>query len=316
MRLQNDKSVIAGRPAMSVPCKCCGADTVPFANIDANRSCADVNGRVFPPSARSISYLRCRRCDFIFTPDFDDCSDSEITEQIYNSEYIIADPDFKEVRPKSMSEMMSNEMAALKGGISALDYGGGNGTFARFMVQAGFAFQCADPYFGASVEAARQFDLVTSFEVMEHTIDPKATLETMLSYLRPDGVIWISTNLQPRDVTADWWYIGPRNGHFSIFSEQSLQQLTRRGGAFYLSLDRYNHLIFLDYRSEILKGILDPDRKEVVLYLASRRSLPSFLHTAKQIRHIPGCGGVGVRHLMRAVAWEAAQRAGVVPSEG
>jgi 2-polyprenyl-6-hydroxyphenyl methylase/3-demethylubiquinone-9 3-methyltransferase len=302
MRLRHEKSGSADRAELTAPCKCCGADTYSFANIDANRSCADSNGRVFPLSSRTISYLRCRRCGFIFTPDFDACSDKEISEQIYNSEYIIADPEFRTVRPKTMSEVMIKEIGMLKSSISALDYGGGNGTFAGLMSQAGFFYQCCDPYFGMSVEPAHQFDLVTAFEVMEHTLDPKVTLKTMLSYLKPDGLIWLSTALQPRNVKPSWWYIGPRNGHFSIFSEQSLIELASRCGVHYFQ------------KSEIANYILNADRRETILYLSSRRGFASLLNTARQIKQVRTSGRSGMRHWMRAIAWEAFQRTGVFPS--
>jgi 2-polyprenyl-6-hydroxyphenyl methylase/3-demethylubiquinone-9 3-methyltransferase len=42
-----------------------------------------------------------------------------------------------------------------------------------------------------------------------------------------------STLMQPANIDAiktNWWYIGPRNGHVSIYSEASLQHLATQAG--------------------------------------------------------------------------------------
>jgi 2-polyprenyl-6-hydroxyphenyl methylase/3-demethylubiquinone-9 3-methyltransferase len=66
---------------------------------------------------------------------------------------------------------------------------------------------------------------------MEHTSDPVSTLRDVASFLDQSGVLIFTTGIQPYDighVRAGWWYIAPRNGHLSIFSEPSLAEAGRR----------------------------------------------------------------------------------------
>ena len=71
-------------------------------------------------------------------------------------------------------------------GIRILDYGGGNGRLAQHLVARGLNASSWD------VMAADQhrplagnFDLVTCFEVMEHTTTPIETFAEILSFLTP-----------------------------------------------------------------------------------------------------------------------------------
>src|SRR5262249_4907915 len=87
---------------------------------------------------------------------------------------------------------------------------------------------------------------ITCIEVIEHTTDPVATLKDMASFLRPGGVILVGTTVQPTDIDIQrgrWWYIGPRNGHISIFSLSAMAEAARRAGlAFWVGA--YGNFLF------------------------------------------------------------------------
>ena len=70
--------------------------------------------------------------------------------------------------------------------------------------------------------------MITCFEVIEHTVSPRACLQDMASFLAPGGCIVFSQPVQPDDIEVirgAWWYIGPRNGHASIFTADALSRL-------------------------------------------------------------------------------------------
>lgn len=87
------------------------------------------------------------------------------------------------------------------------------------------------------------FDLVTCFEVIEHSPQPLATMTEMRDMLEIGGAIIIGQSLQPRNIDeigARWWYIAPRNGHVSIFADETFLVLSNlaaltyyRGTGFY-----------------------------------------------------------------------------------
>src|SRR6185437_5946365 len=61
----------------------------------------------------------------------------------------------------------------------------------------------------------------------------------------PDGCIVIGQTLQPEQILSvrgNWWYLAPRNGHVSTYTEEALEHLGREYGLlFYPS---YNEFAF------------------------------------------------------------------------
>ncbi len=105
------------------------------------------------------------------------------------------------------------------------------------MRAAGFHVEDYDPFSNPARPVGR-FDLVTCFEVIEHSTAPAETVADMDSFLAEGGAILFSQPLQPaniEEIRASWWYIGPRNGHVSIYTADALATLAARCGlAFHL----------------------------------------------------------------------------------
>ncbi len=78
-----------------------------------------------------------------------------------------------------------------------LDYGCGNGLFVTFLQSNGYAFANGfDPYIpeyaGTPLEPG-SFDIVTSYDVIEHVDNPKSYLETLISLVKPGGLLVLGT---------------------------------------------------------------------------------------------------------------------------
>ncbi len=283
-------------------CKCCGHRTTPFARVNANRTCADPNGPVvFPPSQDWVCYVQCRRCGFLFTDHFDGYSEADMLSRIYNDDYILADPDFAEKRPGELAAYFGDVLHPLRDRVEALDYGGGNGRFASAMRERGFRFDSFDPYFGDDVAREGTYDIVTCFEVLEHSRNPLGTLRSILECLKPGGAILFSTNLQPRLVTEDWSYIGPRNGHVSLFSERSLHVLAHKCDARFLPLNDWLHLMYFATFSSTARLLLNEWKANSVLYNASLRGISPVGHAILHIGTLGFPEAANPRHLVRAL---------------
>jgi len=110
-----------------------------------------------------------------------------------------------------------------------LDYGGGYGVFVRLMRDRGFDFYRYDTYceniFASTFDSndSSLYELITSFEVFEHMVDPIQEIEKMLKKGRS---IFFSTELQPKNINGadDWWYVMPETGqHIALYTEKSLR---------------------------------------------------------------------------------------------
>jgi hypothetical protein len=199
-------------------CKICNGNTAPFGACDFNKFCSTSEPMKFGFANVSINYNKCCDCDFIFTVDFDDWSEKDFSENIYNDDYIRVDGEYPVVRPQRMADNVSKLLKNFKN-ERLLDYGSGSGVFERKIRQSGFENVSSFDPFSNPIRPSGQFSIVTAFEVVEHSTDPIGIFTDMLSFANNEAIIIISTGLQPKNIAElglSWWYIAPRNGHVSI----------------------------------------------------------------------------------------------------
>jgi SAM-dependent methyltransferase len=206
---------------------------------------------------RSFVLRRCRECQFAFVADpwLDYAA-------IYDSAYYegrgadpLVDYHFELAEPKRT--IRAHEWAGIVKVVSRLttldartrwlDFGCGNGGLVRFSkatvgcASMGYeegaiaaAARAADiPILGPSELDALEgsFDVVTAIEVLEHVVEPLATLNHIRRLLRPGGVLFYTTgNARPfRDHLLTWSYFTPEI-HISLYEPASMDQALRRTG--------------------------------------------------------------------------------------
>ena len=184
---------------VSESCRICGAPCLPFDVVDFNKFCSQSNFYLFGTSGIFVEYVRCTRCCFVFTVFFDSWSTHDFSRFIYNDDYIHVDGEYALARPSRDAETFAR-MFGSHANSRILDYGGGAGVFAAKLRTLGFsAVETYDPY-TAPERPDGTFDILTCFEVLEHSPFPRATLQDMRALLRDDGFIIFSTGLQPTNI--------------------------------------------------------------------------------------------------------------------
>ena len=215
-------------------CKCCGDPASLYGVVDFNKNCLDVKHPALAFCGVPIYYHRCPACGFLFTTAFDGFTQEDFHHHIYNSDYILIDPDYRDARPRANAQSISNAFQGIEP-RRVLDYGGGEGLFAEIINSTGQRqVDTYDPFVPRFAERpAYKYDCILSFEVFEHTPHPEKTMRDMNELLTKDGLILFTTKLQPRDIDQhrlNWWYAAPRNGHVSLYSQASLQRLIQPFG--------------------------------------------------------------------------------------
>lgn len=232
------------------PCKICGGNAEWFDVVDFAKTCnaPDVypRGLVGTP----IYYSRCGRCGFIFTTHFDLFTADQWNEQVYNSAYIEADPDYVELRPRLNARFLELFLSGRKGSVVGLDFGGGNGLTTELLRRRGWRFDSYDPFGASTVSASnlRAYNVASAFEVFEHLTDPMGTIANILQMMSSDdALLIIGTGATDGRVDAarrlSWWYAGPRNGHVSLYSRKSLAEMAARFDLHFLSLSGGTHFM-------------------------------------------------------------------------
>lgn len=117
-----------------------------------------------------------------------------------------------------------------------VDYGGGYGLFVRMMRDKGFDFYLLDKHcenlfshnFEVTDSGTDRYELLTSYEVLEHLVDPLSEINNMLKY---SNSLLVTTELLPSPPPAleRWWYFGLDHGqHVSFYTPQALTAIAKK----------------------------------------------------------------------------------------
>jgi 2-polyprenyl-6-hydroxyphenyl methylase/3-demethylubiquinone-9 3-methyltransferase len=226
-------------------CKCCGAVALLDGYADFDRDCYNVNAQRGQVRGLPVPYYRCGQCDFAFTDAFDAWGPEDFATHIYNAEYELFDPNYASVRPQTTATLVQRLFPDTS--IRILDYGSGNGLTATLLRQAGYASVTEyDPFHGNPVKPEfGGFDLVVCVEVAEHSTQPLQLFAELGCYAAEGGAVYVSTK-DFADVKGRWvddWYVAPRNGHVSFYTQRTLQLLAASLGRDYQKVDAFRHLL-------------------------------------------------------------------------
>jgi hypothetical protein len=231
------------------PCKVCAGPAALWGVVDFHKSCEEARGIRFSLSGVPIYYRRCANCKFLFTDAFDDWNTEQFKTHIYNGEYKLVDPDYQTARPLANAGVVARLWGAIKAQTRVLDYGGGNDAFCAALRANGFL--TAVSYDPMVPEYARRpdqkFELVTCFETLEHLPDPAGGIASIIECAAETALIFITTCTPPKEfenIGLNWWYVGPRNGHISIFSKQALSHAFGQHGYKVASFSDNAHIAF------------------------------------------------------------------------
>ena len=211
---------------MIIPhCNICKGKAIYWGCVDINKSAEEINNTFLPYAGQAIYYKKCEECGHIFSTDFDKWSKQDFRDRIYNDDYIKVDPEYDGTRSRRDVQWFKQFCPDKQ--YKIIDYGAGNQVFGDELNKIGYQVTSWDPMWGTD-KPNEQFDIMTAFEVLEHTPTPIETVSEMISLLKPNGQIVFSTYVN--DVLQNkrnpmFWYLAPRNGHVCMYSYKSLEVL-------------------------------------------------------------------------------------------
>ncbi len=231
-------------------CPICAGTCSLFDVVDFNKSCEELRGKFLSLAGIPVYYARCGTCGFCFAPELARWKPEEFSEKIYNDEYVIVDPDYIEVRPRTNAANLITLFGDRIHSIKHLDYGGGAGLLAKLLRESDWNSTSYDPFADKNISAEQlgKFDLITAYEVFEHVPNVPELMSNLRALLAQDGLILFSTLLSDGNIhpgkRLNWWYASPRNGHISLFSRDSLSILAQKNGFNFGSFNAGFHAFF------------------------------------------------------------------------
>jgi hypothetical protein len=138
-------------------------------------------------------YLRCADCSLVFVPEQYFLSAAAEKAEYDLHENKPDDPGYR----RFLSRVYEPMLRRIDPNCHGLDFGSGPGpTLSVMLAEAGHRMAIYDIFYadeGSVLE--RQYDFITTTEVVEHLRTPRQTLETVWSCLKPGGTLGIMTKL-------------------------------------------------------------------------------------------------------------------------
>jgi hypothetical protein len=192
-------------------CKICGCDSQEIFNKTILKK-------------YNIQYFKCNNCDFIQTEK------EYWLEEAYSNSINSTDIGYMQRNIFYSKRLLILLHFVFKKNSKFLDYAGGYGVFVRLMRDNGFDFFWDDKFtqnlFAKGFESKNQanFDAVTLFEVFEHFDNPIKEIDAILKLT--DTIIF-STEIYPKIIPENWWYLGLDHGqHIALYSKKTFQYVS------------------------------------------------------------------------------------------
>lgn len=254
-RLQSDASLKAlfASPAQPVRCKVCGKeDLTRVGAVDFNRTGAEPPQ--FEPAGVPVPYWQCNACRFAWAPDLDGWDDELFRRFIYNEDYgRVETPENAAGRAANIASRLRHWLAGFPPSTRLLDYGCGPGLLVETMRKSGFQAAGYDRFQpGFQNPPGGTFDVITCFEVLEHVNRIEESVDDILRFLSPQGLLILGTFLVPKPFSLDWWYCAPRSGHVSLWTFESLSAVFHRRKLNVGSDGAMFHFVFSDAAKPIM----------------------------------------------------------------
>jgi glycosyltransferase involved in cell wall biosynthesis len=235
-------------------CKICNGEVSLFKTVDFSKSCL-TDGLLSCPIQVLVPYLKCESCGFMFTNFFDQFTELDWSEFVYNDEYFSKiDLDYLINRPKLNALAVDSLLGGKTKPWLGLDYGGGNGRTAEILRGYGYKFDNYDPFGDNLTTLGNEgyYNFCTAFEVFEHITEPHRVMEDISARCDKNKVaILIGTHTNDAYCNGrrefNWWYLSPRNGHVSLYSSTSLKLLASQHGFKCINISEQTHLITKGY---------------------------------------------------------------------
>jgi 2-polyprenyl-3-methyl-5-hydroxy-6-metoxy-1,4-benzoquinol methylase len=194
---------------------------------------------------KNVLLFRCANCKIVFSKLIP--SDHELTN--FYSKY----PDYGHISSITFSRynQLLNKFEKYRKLNNILDIGCGNGFFLDEAKKRGWnvygtefyersiticrdkKIEIAKGKFTTSSFPTIQFDVITSFEVIEHTHTPMEVINDVYSCLRQGGLVYITTpnfDSLSRHLLSDKWSVISYPEHLTYFNSFSLKYLIEKAG--------------------------------------------------------------------------------------
>ncbi|RLA41200.1 MAG: methyltransferase [Gammaproteobacteria bacterium] len=178
---------------------------------------------VFFHRDKQRDYLRCSQCALVFVPPT-----SYLSKADEKSYYDLHQNSPLDTGYRTFLERLSKPLLQqLKPASQGLDFGSGPGpTLSLMLAEAGHRVELYDPFYAPDEGVfTRQYEFITSSEVVEHLQAPGRELTRLWALIKPGGVLAIMTKRVIDQAAFARWHYKNDPTHIVFFSEETFNWL-------------------------------------------------------------------------------------------
>ena len=169
------------------------------------------------------AYFRCTICSLVFVPPQYFLSKDQEKAQYDSHQNSPEDPQYR----KFLSRLFIPLEKCLAEGSDGLDFGSGPGpTLSVMFEEAGHRVSLYDMFYAPDASVfEKQYDFVTTSEVVEHLNNPRDELNRLWNCLKPQGWLGIMTKLVIDQEAFSKWHYKNEPTHICFYSQETFRWL-------------------------------------------------------------------------------------------
>jgi hypothetical protein len=173
-------------------------------------------------------FWACPTCDLVFRDASEHLDMGAQLERYREHRNSLEDPRYLDF----LDRLAAPLAARLRPGARGLDYGCGPvAGMAALLEPRGFPTASWDPLFRPDASALTgPYDFIICSEVLEHILDPKATLDRLASLLAPGGLIGFMTQFRRDAAHFAGWHYHRDPTHVCFYSPATMRWIGARRG--------------------------------------------------------------------------------------
>ena len=192
-------------------CKICGTTT-----------------HTFHDALMQSDFFHCHDCQFIFKDRANYVTSTQELQQYQQHNNTFESTGYVQMFQSFIDVVVQPHKEEVK---TALEFGSGPGpVLAQLLRREGFEVDIYDKYFSPQkVYEHKQYDLITSTEVIEHIDDPLALFAFFKTHLRAGGYLGLMTQFHHNTPKSflQWWYRKDPT-HISFFRPHTFEVLAKK----------------------------------------------------------------------------------------
>ncbi len=174
-------------------------------------------------------FYRCESCHSVHVPERFHLTESQELER-----YALHDNDDSDSGYRNYLSGVISSIDKLTGDISAmrvLDYGSGeNAVMTTILKERGVDAFAYDPNYEPLSTINGQFDLIIACESSEHFRNPREEFKQILTHLKPNGYLYLRTELLGTTPYFSAWYYKNDPTHIFFYSKLTFEYLADQFG--------------------------------------------------------------------------------------